>query len=201
MRMPPLETQGLTIRPLVLEDLDAIHRILDVELAEADTGGEGATTRAGRERWLQWTVLGYEQLALLNQPPYGERAMTLKTTGEVIGACGFVPCLDAFGQLPALACGAHEARGRTSPEVGLFWAVSSHHRRHGYATEAARALIAYGFTELRLRRIVATTSYDNAASIRVMEKAGMAIERNPLPEPPWLEVVGVHQHHTDSGAP
>jgi RimJ/RimL family protein N-acetyltransferase len=42
-----------------------------------------------------------------------------------------------------------------------------------------------------LLRIVATTHDDNDASIRVMRKLGMLIERNPYPDPPWLQVVGV----------
>jgi ribosomal-protein-alanine N-acetyltransferase len=42
-----------------------------------------------------------------------------------------------------------------------------------------------------LQRVVATTTYNNAASIRVMQKLGMTIERNPLPDPPWFQVVGV----------
>lgn len=187
MRVPILETERLAIRPFVPSDLDAIHRILDGELAEARTLAE-------RERWLRWTVLAYDELATLHQPPYGERAMTLKATGEVIGACGYTPCLDAFGQIPALSEAARVEPGRTSTELGLYWAVSPRHQRHGYATEAGRALIDHALTHLRLRRIVATTEYLNGASIRVMEKLGMAIERNPLPEPPWLQVVGVLRH-------
>jgi len=81
--------------------------------------------------------------------------------------------------------------GRSSPEFGLFWAISSAYQRQGFATEAARAMIEYAFQHLRLRRVVATTEYDNLASIGVMRRLGMRIERNPLPEPPWLQVVGV----------
>ncbi|MGH2520966.1 MAG: GNAT family N-acetyltransferase, partial [Anaerolineales bacterium] len=61
----------------------------------------------------------------------------------------------------------------------------------GYATEAARALIGYAFRELNLRRIVATTDYTNEASIAVMRRLGMRIEKNPYPEPEWFQVVGV----------
>jgi len=54
-----------------------------------------------------------------------------------------------------------------------------------------RAVVDYAFDRLRLKRIIATTAYDNLASIGVMRKLGMRIERNPLPEPRWLQVVGV----------
>ena len=43
----------------------------------------------------------------------------------------------------------------------------------GYATEGSRALIRKGFVELRVRRVVAETMAVNAASRRVMEKAGL----------------------------
>src|SRR3989442_16035720 len=99
MHMPPLETERLLIRPLAMDDLHNIHRILDVELAAADYGTAGAYARDKRKQWLQWTILSYEELAKLYQPPYGERAVVLKQTEQLIGACGFVPCLNAFGQL------------------------------------------------------------------------------------------------------
>jgi ribosomal-protein-alanine N-acetyltransferase len=43
----------------------------------------------------------------------------------------------------------------------------------GYASEAARALVAWGFAQPGIRRIVANCRADNAASIRVLEKAGL----------------------------
>jgi ribosomal-protein-alanine N-acetyltransferase len=47
------------------------------------------------------------------------------------------------------------------------------HWGNGYATEAARATIAFGFDELQLERIVAVTLPDNRASRRVLEKCGL----------------------------
>jgi RimJ/RimL family protein N-acetyltransferase len=44
----------------------------------------------------------------------------------------------------------------------------------GYATEGARALVAYGFDDLGLHRIVGLTHPDNAASRQVLLKAGLA---------------------------
>jgi [ribosomal protein S5]-alanine N-acetyltransferase len=191
--VPRLETSRLLIRDFELADLDAIHRILDVELADAEFGSVGPESRAQRAEWLRWSILNYEQLARLFQPPYGERAMVLRSSGELIGACGYVPSLGPFQQLPLFAAAAPPARRKSTPEIGLYYAVSPRHQRQGYAVEAARALVEYLFGHLDLERIVATTTYANAASIRVMEKLGMSIQRNPLPEPPWFQVVGVLQ--------
>jgi ribosomal-protein-alanine N-acetyltransferase len=46
----------------------------------------------------------------------------------------------------------------------------------GYATEVAKTLITYGFTQLNLHRIEAGVAVDNGRSIRVLEKAGMTRE-------------------------
>jgi RimJ/RimL family protein N-acetyltransferase len=195
MRMPPLETERLLIRPFIMDDLDAIHQLLDIDLVTADFGTEGASTRIEREQWLQWTILSYEELAKLNQPPYGDRAVVLKKTQQVIGACGYVPGFGPFGQLPNFpalhSAGQGTGNHLNSPEFGLFYAFSPAYHRRGYATEAAQALLDYAFTQLGVRRIVATTTYDNAASIGVMRKVGMRIEKNPYPNPPWFQVVGI----------
>jgi RimJ/RimL family protein N-acetyltransferase len=189
--MPLLETDRLTIRPFVAEDLDAVHELLSLAFNRSFDPTEAAA-RAWRQRWLEWAVLNEEMLAALGQPPYGDRAVIVKTTGQLIGSVGCVPCLDFFGQLPSLQ--AELGVGVTSTEFGLFWACHPAYQRRGYLSEAARALVDYAFDVLKLRRVVATTERDNVASIGVMRKLGMRVERNPLPEPPWLQVVGLLDH-------
>jgi len=189
--VPELQTPRLVIRRFVAADLDAVHQLLDVDLADADFGSEGAGSRQQREDWLRWSVLNYEQLERLYQPPYGDRAIVLRATGELIGACGYVPSFGPFAQLPGLSPVTPPARSRHTPAFGLFYAVSPRHQRRGYAAEAAQALVDHAFRDLELERIVATTTHDNLVSIRVMEKLGMRIERNPFLDPPWFQVVGV----------
>jgi len=57
-------------------------------------------------------------------------------------------------------------------EVGYRLAPDAWGR--GYATEGARALVRYGFAELGLQRIIGLTHPENAASQRVLQKAGLA---------------------------
>ena len=59
-------------------------------------------------------------------------------------------------------------------EVG--WVFNKDYHRQGYATEAAGALLRYGFEELQLHRIIATCQPENTPSYRVMEKLGMRRE-------------------------
>jgi ribosomal-protein-alanine N-acetyltransferase len=45
------------------------------------------------------------------------------------------------------------------------------------ATEAARASVRFGFTELRLKRIIGLVMPENIASVRVLEKTGLRFSR------------------------
>jgi RimJ/RimL family protein N-acetyltransferase len=76
-------------------------------------------------------------------------------------------------------------------EVG--WALSIKYRGKGYASEAARALISYGFEKLGLHRIFADTSNINAASVKVMERIGMRCEghyrESEFQDGQWIDVL------------
>lgn len=85
-------------------------------------------------------------------------AVTLRTSGLLIGNCGI-----------RLA-----SAGDRQADIGFE--LSPDHWARGYATEAARAIVRFGFDELGLHRIRASCVADNAASIRVLEKLGMSLE-------------------------
>lgn len=59
-------------------------------------------------------------------------------------------------------------------EIG--WKVHYSYWGNGYATEAAKGMLAFGFEELQAHRIVALCHVQNEASIRVMQKLGMSQE-------------------------
>ncbi len=182
--MQTLQTERLTIRPLTLDDLDDIHRILDA--------APDGWTLAQRRAWLDWTILSDAMHAALYQPPYGERAVVLRASGAVIGAVGLVSAFGAYDTLPYFRARAPRPETRLiTPEMGLFWHIEAAQRGQGYATEAARALIDFAFGTLWLARVVATTDYDNAASVGVMRRLGMTIERNPYRDPFWFQIVGI----------
>lgn len=62
------------------------------------------------------------------------------------------------------------------PAVETGWRLAREHWGHGYATEAARASVDYGFTQLGLTEIVAYAVGANARSRRVMERIGMTYD-------------------------
>ena len=187
-----LQTSRLIIRAFQGDDLHTIHRILDLTFGD---GSKITDEEALNERrsWLEWSRLSAEWLPKMFQPPYGDRAVVLKSSNAVIGAMGLVPCLDVFEQIPGLGRGGLPSAHRVT-EMGLFWAIDPDRQRQGYATEAAQVLIDFAFQQLRAKRLIATTEYDNTASIGVMRKLGMTLAKNPLPDPPWLQVVGILDH-------
>jgi ribosomal-protein-alanine N-acetyltransferase len=190
--MPTLESDRLIIRPFRMDDLEAIHQTLDVDLQYVSTSGPPHSLD-DRRAWLAWTVANYEELGNLFQPPYGDRAVVRKADNRLIGTCGFVPCLGPFDQL-LQSDGAAAGPMRNSCEFGLFYALSRSYWGQGFATEASKTMIEYGFTALNLKRIVATTEFENARSIGVMQRLGMRIERNPYTEPEWFQVVGILEY-------
>jgi RimJ/RimL family protein N-acetyltransferase len=94
-------------------------------------------------------------------------AVTLKDGGRLIGNVGIR--VTPRNRVSSEKLGFyHEA------EIG--YELAPDEWRRGYATEAARAIVRFGFEELGLHRIGAWCVADNVASARVLEKVGMTLE-------------------------
>jgi [ribosomal protein S5]-alanine N-acetyltransferase len=85
-------------------------------------------------------------------------AITLKSSGQLIGNCGI----------------RMDRAGATEADIG--YELDPQHWGQGYATEAAQALVRFGFTILGVHRIWAACVLENSASAHVMEKLGMKQE-------------------------
>ncbi|GHF26382.1 GNAT family acetyltransferase [Amycolatopsis deserti] len=104
---------------------------------------------------------------------------------DVVERDGFFAAIEkASGEF----AGWFEFRPLDEGEVELGYRLRRRFWGRGYATEGARALIAKGFTEGGVRRVVAFTMSVNTGSRRVMEKAGLRYVRtfhedwpDPLP--------------------
>lgn len=83
---------------------------------------------------------------------------------EVPGVADFIGCV-------GLSVPTFQAHFTPCVEVG--WRLAPEHWGHGYATEAARAVLAFGFHEAALGDIVSFTASANWPSRRVMERLGM----------------------------
>ena len=91
-----------------------------------------------------------------SQPRYEfELAVIHKPSNLLIGGCGI--CRES----------------ELSKVASMGWAINPEFQSQGFATEAARALIEFGFEKLQLSVIYATCDTRNVPSVKVMEKLGM----------------------------
>jgi ribosomal-protein-alanine N-acetyltransferase len=89
---------------------------------------------------------------------------------EVVGGTGAPVAMIGFA---GLARPRFELPTAAGPCVEVGYRLAAEHWGHGYATEAARASLRFGFDELGLPEIVAFTVPANLRSRRVMERLGM----------------------------
>jgi ribosomal-protein-alanine N-acetyltransferase len=104
------------------------------------------------QQFLASVVAGYEHLYL------ADWGIVHKGDRKLIGSCGF------HGWRPEHA------------RASLGYVLARAYWGQGYTTEAARAVVAFGFEQMQLNRIQADCHVNNLASARVMEKIGMRCE-------------------------
>lgn len=148
MSIPSLETPRLHLRPWVMEDAGTLFGILQ----EPGILNYFPPTTFTLEK-----TRGYidHQLKHWQERGCGHWAVTLKDDRQVIGWAGleFLPETDE-----------HEVAYLLSRKA---WG-------QGYATEAARASLAYGFETAALSAIIGLVHPENIGSIRVLEKCGLS---------------------------
>ena len=148
---PILHTERLILRSFTFEDAaDVQHLANDPDMASTTDEIEYPYEDGEAEKWIQWCQKCFANGERLNF------AVTLRTDGTLIGTVGLVFRI----HLPY-----------NDAELG-YWIGKSYWNR-GYCTEAANAVVAYGFSEHNVDLIYAYYFKRNPASGRVLEKIGM----------------------------
>jgi len=152
LHQPTLTTERLILRPFRLSDAPLVMEYCgDRAVYEPTLNIPHPYVEGMAEKWIATHASDF----------YDGRgvtlAMTLKGDDSIIGAIGLMA-----------------SKEHNRAEMGYWVAVP--YWGNGYCSEAAVALIAYGFDTLDYHKITAHHMVENPASGRVMEKAGMTFE-------------------------
>lgn len=146
-----LETARLVLRQIGEDDLDAHMRLLNTPAVMAHLGGVqpreviAAKHAAARDGFAR--------------EGFGFMLMEERASGEIVGHCGLRRVAHPLAPNPS------------DHEIG--WIVREDRWRMGYAFEAMRAVVDWGFERLGAPLLVALTCEANIGSWRLMEKLGM----------------------------
>jgi len=157
------QTERLSVRRLVADDFDDLLEVYSDPEAMRFVGDGQPITRAETGRWIEVTRSNQATRG------YGMSHVSLTESGALVGFCGLV-----------------HPGGQEEPEVKYallrpFWG-------RGLATELVRGMIAWGRREHDLDVVIATVDARNAASLRVLAKAGLR-ERGRATDPDGTVVV------------
>ena len=147
-----IETERLILRELSMADEEGMLRLHSNPQVQQYTGEDLITALEGIHDKIKEKMDEYEQYG------YGRWCTLLKDGQQFVGWAG-LSYLPEFDEI--------DLGYRFLPE---YWGI-------GIATEASRAILAYGFDTLQLKRIIAIAMKEHKASIRVMEKVGMQFEK------------------------
>lgn len=146
-----LETERLAIRPWRAEDVGH-YDFLSKDIGYNCFAPPGVYLVRDEAEALQKIE---DRISVFGKDGTGKFPVFLKKTGQCIGTCGF---------------GSFEIDGGRELELGYRLALA--YWGKGYATEAAGALLEYGFGRLERRQVFAFALKQNPASLKVIGKLG-----------------------------
>ena len=176
--MKTIDTERLVLRPFRWEDFDDFHQLAYADPAVAPWWTGCTKTPEEVKGAFRRTV---EQP--IGQP--GWLAVILKDGDALIGGIGlqrWTADEDTSWYIPEHPADAPK-RDPEVLEVELTYVLGRAYWGHGYATEAAEAVLAYGFGELGVTRMLSPINSENDRSIRLARRVGCRIARNLHPRP------------------
>jgi ribosomal-protein-alanine N-acetyltransferase len=165
-----LETNRLLLRHQLPADLDDLWALYcDPEITKYIP--DAPRTRQEAREELEWHMHGHPRF-----PELGLWATIHKDTRKFIGRCGLLPWTIDGQQ-----------------EVEVAYTIAREYWGQGLATEAAQAILDYGFEQLKLSRLICVIDAENRASRKVAEKIGMAFEREAHDELGTFLIYSIHK--------
>ena len=152
--MQILETARVVLREIVPSDADFILELLNEPSFHKYIGDKGVSDTTSARDYIE---NNFRKSYKINN--FGLWLVETKDLKAPIGICGFV-----------------KRETLDFPDIGF--AFLTRYEKQGYGLESAKAVIEYGRTDLKMSKILAITTPDNAASGRLLEKIGLTFESN-----------------------
>jgi ribosomal-protein-alanine N-acetyltransferase len=170
--MVVLETERLIIRPLVMDDLDALATLY-ADPVVRQFFPEGTLTETETRQELEWIIDVY-----YGRYGFGLWATVHKETDTLIGRCGLLPWRVVSPRTAGLALDHADEYPdvQAQYEVELAYLLGRAYWGQGLGTEAATAIVNEGFERLRLERLICLIHPANDASLKVAVKVGMTAD-------------------------
>lgn len=146
------ETSRLLVRHFMVTDADALFAIYSNPVVTKWVDEGTPLTYEMSVKWIEVSLRNYQNKG------FGASAVTHKDSSEMIGCCGIV-----------------YAPERNEPEI--IYGFEPRWWGQGYASEVVPVMLNYGLNQCKLPRILATIAAENKVSQRVVEKAGMKLDR------------------------
>ncbi len=150
-----IQTPRLRLRPYVEADVDALHALWIDPDVRRWLRDDKIISREQAEQEVR------EAIARFGTHGFGEWVVEPRGEARAIGFCGL-----------RFVAG--------TPEIEILYGLAPDRWGQGLATEAARAVLRFGFEQCGLARVTGNADAPNAASVRVLEKLGMRFERREL---------------------
>jgi RimJ/RimL family protein N-acetyltransferase len=150
----PVRTERLLLRPLKAADADALLAY---------------RSRLDVSRWVPFEPMSSDDILERIAGQWSRTELTDEGQALTLGAE-----VAATGELAGDVILMWHSREHAGGEVG--YVLNPTLSGHGYATEAARALLRLGFEQLGLHRIVARIDEENEPSVRLARRLGMRQE-------------------------
>lgn len=148
-----LDTDRLSVRQFTIDDTAHILELVNEPAFIQNIADRNVRSLEDAQRYLE-----KGPIASYQSNGFGLYRVSLKDSDTPIGMAGLI-------------------RRTQLPDVDIGYALLERHWGQGYATEVAAAILDYGYSVLKLPRIIAITAPDNEGSARVLEKIGLRFER------------------------
>lgn len=150
-----LTSERLLFRQHTMADMEAFCAMEQDPEVRRYVGGNPRTREEAERRFINGPLQAVnDRMAVW--------AAILKSENKYIGRCGVYPHYKPEGEI-------------IKDEGTLGFYIAHEYWGNGFATEAGRAFIQFGFNELKLKCIVASVQIGNDASVHVIEKLGFTL--------------------------